>query len=373
MVAATPQKDIGTGNGSVGQPRPPATTFPLEFLLIWDWERFREEDYETLMRKQVHEHWNREVMTRLWKVALILEDMEEYREAEVRLLEIVKSYGREFGEEDDLPIVTVKDKLAVIYKKMKRWEKAKKLFEQVIQTRQKVQGLNHPDTVSSMADLASAYRGQNNLNEAEKLELMIVMLKRRRDGEQITEEEVVKIARSSEGPMKLLLDQRGSEIQITEGVIAAAARNGKSGKAVIKLLLDQRGSEIQITEGVVTAAAGNEKSGKAVMKLLLGRRRSEVQITEGGVAKIAKLFDEEVMRLLLDQRESKVQITERVVTAAAGNQKSGKAVMGLLLDRRGSEVQITEDVAAKIIKLFDGEVRELVLGRRGSRLQKQQQ
>ena len=45
---------------------------------------------------------------------------------------------------------------------------------------------------------------------------------------------------------------------------------------MIMLLLERRGDEIQITEGVVEAVAGNEWSGKEVIMLLLKRRGDEV-------------------------------------------------------------------------------------------------
>ena len=57
--------------------------------------------------------------------------------------------------------------------------------------------------------------------------------------------------------MKLLLDWKGNEVQITESVVIAAAGNHGSGGEVMKLLLDRKGKEVQITEGVVIAAAGN--------------------------------------------------------------------------------------------------------------------
>ena len=161
------------------------------------------------------------------------------------------------------------------------------MFKQVIQTRKRVQGPDHPDTTSCMANLALMYRDQGYLEEAEKLEAMTDILQREGDDAQIMEE-VVKIAISfDEEVMKLLLDRKGNEVQITEGVVTAAARNGSSGAEVMKILLDQRGNKIQITEGVVV--------------------------------QIANLFDQEMINLLLDRRGNEVQITEGIIIAAAGN------------------------------------------------------
>jgi len=65
--------------------------------------------------------------------------------------------------------------------------------------------------------------------------------------------------------IRLLLELRGAEIQITEEVVKAAAGNYGSGEEVMRLLLEQRGAEIQITEEMVKAAAGNYLSGKEVI------------------------------------------------------------------------------------------------------------
>ncbi len=333
----------GTENESAGQPEQPISSFPHDFLLVWDWEKFQgnlqDQEYETLIRRRVFEHPDREVgghsdkMTRLWNVALILEDAVEYGKAEERLRKTVEGYERGFGKED-LRTLTGMEKLALIYQKMEQWEKAEKRFKQVIQTRKRVQGTDHPDKISSMANLASMYRDQGHLEEAEKWEAMADILGRKRDDAQIMEEEVAKIARLfDEEVMKLLLDR--TEVQVTEGVVTAAAGNKRSGEKVMKLLLDRKGTEVQITEGVITAAAKNESRGE-VMKLLLNWKGTEVQITEGVITAAAGNGSRggEVMKLLLNQKGIKVQITERVITAAARNNRSGEIVMKLLHQQR---------------------------------------
>lgn len=254
MAAVTPY--LGTESGGAERPEllQPISAFPHDFLLVWDWKRsqgkLQDQEYETLMNSRVPNHLNTGVgghldkMTRLWDVALILEDTEEYKEAEEKLRETMEGYKRELGKKDPCTLACM-DRLAVIYKKTKRWKEAEELFKQVIQTREQVRGTDHPDTRSSMTSLASTYRDQNHLKEAEKLEAMADILKRRWDDVQITEEEVVKIARSFDKEViRLLLNLGGSEVQITEGMVTAAAGNRGSGEEVMRLLLDQRGSEI---------------------------------------------------------------------------------------------------------------------------------
>src|SRR6185437_12350825 len=106
------------------------------------------------------------------------------------------------------------------------------------ETRMRVQVADHADTIRSMANLASMYRNQGNFKKAEKLDVMGDILERRGDHAQITEEKLVKIARSfDQEVMKFLSERRWNELQITERVVRAAAENRSSGDEVVRLLL----------------------------------------------------------------------------------------------------------------------------------------
>ncbi|KAK1973173.1 hypothetical protein LZ30DRAFT_744267, partial [Colletotrichum cereale] len=197
---------------------------------------------------------------------------------------------------------------------------------------------------------------------------------------QITEEIVIAAAAnwySGREVMALLLDKRGTEIRITEEIVIAAAANGDSGRAVMALLLDKRGAEFQITQRVIMAAAANLRrstevimgmglwvpdhidlslsrnwdNGLEVMALLLDKRGAEIRITEEVVIAAAANRDKgrQVMALLLDKRGAEIRITEEVVIAAAANGNSGRAVMALLLDKRGAEIRITEAVLETVV------------------------
>ncbi|KAF8534445.1 hypothetical protein BDD12DRAFT_895913 [Trichophaea hybrida] len=171
--------------------------------------------------------------------------------------------------------------------------------------------------------------------------VMEVLLSARPDI-QITEPMVTAAAgnwRSSKAVMEVLLSAR-PDIQITEPIVTAAAGKSESGKAVMEVLLSAR-PDIEITEPIVTAAAGNSDSGKAVMEVLLSAR-PEIQITEMAVVAMTTTFDKEVIKRLLAARPD-IQITEPIVTATAGNWRSGKAVMEVLLSAR-PDIQITEPI-----------------------------
>ena len=200
-------------------------------------------------------------------------------------------------------------------------------------------------------------------------EVMTLLLEQRGADVMITEE-VVKAAAGfgRKEVMTLLLEQRGADVMITEEVVKAAAGNEGSGKEVMTLLLEQRGADVMITEEVVKAAAENFWDGKEVMTLLLEQRGADVVITEEVVKVAAKnpWNGKEVMTLLLEQRGADVMITEEVVKAAAGNFGNGKEVMTLLLEQRGADVMITEEVVKAAAGFGRKEVMTLLLEQRGA-------
>ena len=76
-----------------------------------------------------------------------------------------------------------------------------------------MRGVDHPDTTSNMANLASVYRDQGRLQNAGKWEAMTDILERKGDDALIIEG-LVKIARSfDEELIKLLLDWEGTRFR----------------------------------------------------------------------------------------------------------------------------------------------------------------
>ncbi|SPO05897.1 uncharacterized protein DNG_08586 [Cephalotrichum gorgonifer] len=147
-----------------------------------------------------------------------------------------------------------------------------------------------------------------------------------------------------EAIIRLLLDI--GNVEVTVGVVMAATESRK-GLGALSLLLDRRGTDVEVTEAIVNATAGNTSSGVDVMRLLLDRRGAEVKITEAIVNAAAGNTSSgaDVMKLLLDRRGAEVKVTEAVIKAAAGNKGSGADVIRLLLDRRA-----TVEVTAKMIQ-----------------------
>jgi Tetratricopeptide repeat len=61
------------------------------------------------------------------------------------------------------------DNLAAIYMQQGRWNEAEKLEVGVIVLRKRLFGAEHPDTLRSMANLAKTYMEQGRWNEADTL------------------------------------------------------------------------------------------------------------------------------------------------------------------------------------------------------------
>ena len=132
-----------------------------------------------------------------------------------------------------------------------------------------MQGVNHQDTLGSIANLASTYIYQG-YSSVGKQNMIISLTDRIRDNVRVIEEDIIQVTRSLGREMiTLLLDLKRDNVPVTKYVVKAAAGNESSGKEVMEILFTQRGDEVEITEAVVSAAAGNERSGKEVMTLLL--------------------------------------------------------------------------------------------------------
>ncbi len=64
--------------------------------------------------------------------------------------------------------------LAAIYRKQGRLKEAEELDIEIVQTNEKVWGVQHPQTLINKTGLASTYRNQGRLKEAEELELEVI-------------------------------------------------------------------------------------------------------------------------------------------------------------------------------------------------------
>ena len=303
VIAVTPRQGVQTESRHVERQGslPSMESFSRDFLLAWNWDESNETlaEINTLVSEYSMTASNK--ITSLYNVALILQDAGEYEETGKRFQEIIEAYEGPSTEEHPYKLACMENP-AFIYKKKNQLGKAEDLFLQVIQTRKRVQGVDHLDTLSSIANLASIYVDEGRLS-AKALEIMEDLLSRAKHSVQILEEEIVLITKSfGKEIVTLLLVLKRDNAQITEEMLKAAAGNPEYGDEVMTLLLNRGGDNIQITEEVLKAAIGNWDYGDKVMTLLLNRRGDDIQITQE-VLKVAVgyRYGDKIIKLLLNQ------------------------------------------------------------------------
>ena len=116
-----------------------------------------------------------------WKYAMSLYSDGRYREAEGPFKEASQTFKKVLGEEHPDTLTSMAN-LASTYRNQGRWKEAEELFVQVMETRKRVLGAEHPDTLTSMANLASTYRNQGRWKEAEELEVQVMETRKKKLG-----------------------------------------------------------------------------------------------------------------------------------------------------------------------------------------------
>jgi Flp pilus assembly protein TadD len=105
--------------------------------------------------------------------ALALHNSGFWTEAEKLQVQVVRTRTRVLGAEHPDTLAIMED-LASTYGKQGRWEEAQNLIVQVMETRSRVLGAEHPSTLSCMGNLAVMYGDQGRWKEAEKLTIQVM-------------------------------------------------------------------------------------------------------------------------------------------------------------------------------------------------------
>ena len=84
---------------------------------------------------------------------------------------VIESRKRVLGEEHPDTLRGMAN-LAVMFQDQGRWNEAEKLQVVVMETMKRILGDKHPDMLYSMANLAATYRSQGHWNEAERLQVV---------------------------------------------------------------------------------------------------------------------------------------------------------------------------------------------------------
>ena len=96
----------------------------------------------------------------------------EWMEEQLLQEEILKYLN--IGGAPSTAIETVKSNLAQTYRGQGRWKEAEEILVQVIETRKRALGQEHPSTLINKANLALTYRNQGRWKEAEELEVHVM-------------------------------------------------------------------------------------------------------------------------------------------------------------------------------------------------------
>jgi tetratricopeptide (TPR) repeat protein len=112
-------------------------------------------------------------MDLLWRYGMCLLEDGRWNEAEAAIAEVLEIDKRDLGTDHPDTLVSMA-KLASTYRKRGRWNEAEELQLQVLEMRKKKLGADHLGTLNSMAKLASTCRNQGRWNEAEVLQLQVL-------------------------------------------------------------------------------------------------------------------------------------------------------------------------------------------------------
>src|SRR5436305_182635 len=112
-------------------------------------------------------------MNLTWRFGMCLYSDGRYNEAEVSFMEVAEWRKKVLGEEHPDTLTSMAN-LASTFWNQGRWKEAEELEVQVMETSLRVLGEEHPDTLATIANLASTYRNQGRWKEAEELFVQVM-------------------------------------------------------------------------------------------------------------------------------------------------------------------------------------------------------
>jgi tetratricopeptide (TPR) repeat protein len=113
-----------------------------------------------------------------WRFGMCLFQDGRYNEAEKQFVEAYKTDKRVLGQEHPDTLTSIAN-LALTYSNQGRWKEAEDLGVLVMETRKRVLGQEHPDTLTSMSNLALTYSNQGRYKEAEDLGVLAMETRKR--------------------------------------------------------------------------------------------------------------------------------------------------------------------------------------------------
>ncbi|KAF2834152.1 kinesin light chain 3 [Patellaria atrata CBS 101060] len=122
-------------------------------------------------------------LTLTWKYAMTLYSDGRYNESEELFMQVMETRKRVLGDEHPDTLTSMAN-LASTYRNQGRWKEAEELEVQVMETSKRVLGDEHPNTLIGMGNLASTYRYQGGWKEAEELEVRVMETSKRMRGDE---------------------------------------------------------------------------------------------------------------------------------------------------------------------------------------------
>ncbi|PYH64327.1 putative kinesin light chain [Aspergillus vadensis CBS 113365] len=132
----------------------------------------------SLVREDDFRQLRKDYANLLEKIATCLYSDGIYQEAELLLTDLVNIRAEKDGPNHPDTLSSMAN-LASTYRKGGRWTEAETLEVQLLGIYKSMFGIEHPDTLISMANLASTYQNQGRWTEAEALQVQVLEIRKR--------------------------------------------------------------------------------------------------------------------------------------------------------------------------------------------------
>ena len=115
------------------------------------------------------------------RFALVFHGVRSWNEAEKLEVQVMEARKERLGSDHPDTLQSMAN-LATTYRKQARWDEGEKLDVQVMEARKEKHGSDHPYTLNSMTNLAATYKNQRRWDEAEKLEVQVMEARKEKLG-----------------------------------------------------------------------------------------------------------------------------------------------------------------------------------------------
>ena len=123
-----------------------------------------------LIKKYYDDKWNNYIY--------VLEEIGDWKHAEQLREQVLDMRTKLLGAEHPDTLTSMSD-LAMTYSSQGKWNEAEQLNVQVLDMRKKLFGAEHPHTLISMSNIASTYLNQGKWNEAEQLNVQVLDMRKK--------------------------------------------------------------------------------------------------------------------------------------------------------------------------------------------------